>query len=139
MRTADFSLITRGAVGFDRIFKTLESIADVSHQGFPPYDIKKVSENEYRVVLAVAGFSASDLSIETQDGALIVKGSRSDTDKADTYLYRGIASRAFERRFSLAEYIEVRGANLKDGLLTIDLLREVPEERRPRTIEIKAA
>jgi molecular chaperone IbpA len=137
MRNYDLSCLHRNAVGFDRIFKLLDGLAtDAAQGGYPPYDIEKVEENAYRITLAVAGFGKEDITIEAQNGTLLVKGQRKDEDRKSTFLHRGIATRAFERRFQLAEYVEVTGADLANGLLSIDLVREIPEAKKPRRIEI---
>lgn len=138
MNTFDFSPLFRSTVGFDRLSRLLESgmLAD-QETSYPPYNIVKVSEDNYRITMAVAGFSESDLEITSQENQLIVQGriERAPEDGV-TYLHRGIAGRAFERRFQLADHIRVAGANLENGLLTIDLVREVPEEMKPRKITI---
>jgi len=137
MRHYDLSPLSRHAVGFDRIFKMLDSItAETAQGGYPPYDIEKVDENAYRITLAVAGFGKDEILIEAENGTLVVKGQRKDEDRRSTFLHRGIATRAFERRFQLAEYVEVTGADLANGLLSIDLVREIPEAKKPRRIEI---
>ncbi len=129
----DYSPFFRSTVGFDRLFELLES-ADV-REGYPPYNIERADENHYRVTVAVAGFGENDLSIEVKDGVLTVTGKREDAQRA-SYLHQGIAGRAFERSFQLAEHVEVRGARLENGLLHIDLERVVPEEKKPRKIAI---
>lgn len=141
MRHVDFSPLYRSTVGFDRLFTLLDSLAQPDNgQTYPPYNIEKTGENAYRITMAVAGFAEGDLSIEAKANVLRVAGAKGDEDKTDgaEVLYRGIASRAFERRFQLADHVEVRGAALKNGLLHIDLKREVPEEHKPRKIEITA-
>ncbi len=138
MREFDFSPLFRSAIGFDR----LPGLVDAALRGtgtvdaYPPYDIEKVAEDAYRVRIAVAGFTAADLSVEVRDGMLILTGRRKDADKGVSYLHRGIAARAFTRRFHLAEHIEARDAALADGMLTVNLVREVPEALKPRTIAI---
>ncbi len=137
--TFDFAPLFRTAVGFDRMTRALEAASrlDDSALSFPPYDIEKIDDDHYRIEMAVAGFSESDLEIVLKDGALIVSGSRDEKrDNERTYLHRGIARRGFERRFQLAEHIQVTDANLANGLLTVELRREVPEELKPRTIKI---
>jgi len=129
----DYSPFFRSTVGFDRLFDMLES-ADTA-QGYPPYNIERNDENRYRVTLAVAGFGEKDLGIEVRDGVLTVTGKRDEPQKS-SYLHQGIAGRAFERRFQLAEHVEVKGAGLENGLLHIDLERIVPEEKKPRRIPI---
>lgn len=139
MRTFDFSPLFRSTVGFDRVFDLMDSLAEQSN-GYPPYNIERADETHYRITLAVAGFGEKDLNIEVKEGVLTVTGQRDEQDKADarTYLYQGIAGRAFERRFQLAEHVEVRAARLENGLLHVDLERVIPEEKKPRRIEINA-
>jgi len=134
MRDFDFSPYTRSTVGFDHVFSLLEQAADVSN-GYPPYNIERSDETHYRITLAVAGFREKDLAIETSEGVLVVTGKVEEPDKRE-YLYRGIAGRHFERRFQLAERVEVRGAKLEHGLLHIDLERVIPEEQKPRRVTI---
>ncbi|RDD61140.1 Hsp20 family protein [Ferruginivarius sediminum] len=141
MRSYDLTPLMRSTVGFDRMASLLDSFAraDDSTPGYPPYNIEKLGENDYRITMAVAGFGENELDITTQGTTLIVSG-KAHEDGADVkYLHRGIARRAFERRFELAEHIEVRGARLDNGLLHIELRREVPEAMKPRTIAIKPA
>src|SRR5271155_1508067 len=132
----DHSPFFRSTVGFDRLLDLLES-TDTA-QGYPPYNIERSDENNYRVTIAVAGFGEKDLAIEVADGVLTVTGKR-DSAAAPTYLHQGIAGRAFERKFQLAEHVEVKGAKLENGLLHVDLERIVPEERKPRRIPINGA
>ena len=141
MREFDFTPLFRSAIGFDRLPSLIDTAlrSDVSVGSYPPYDIEKVAEDAYRVTLAVAAFGLDDLNVEMRDGLLIVKGAKAEGEQKASYLHRGIATRAFERRFQLAEHVEVRGAGLDNGLLTIDLVREVPEALKPRRIEVKAA
>ena len=139
MRTAfDFSPLFRSSVGFDHVFDLLSSAADPQAvDNWPPYDIAKAGEDRYRITVAVAGFAPEELDIVMQPNLLVVSGlKRSDGDTQ--YLYRGIATGSFERRFQLADYVQVKGASLENGLLTIELAREVPEELRPRRIEVQA-
>ena len=140
MRHVDFSPLYRSTVGFDRLFTMLDSLGQPDQaQTYPPYNIERTGENTYRITMAVAGFDESELSIEARDHALTVKGEKKDETGEDSqYLYRGIAKRTFERRFQLADHVEVRAASLKNGLLHIDLLREIPEAMKPRRIEIAA-
>jgi molecular chaperone IbpA len=139
MRTFDFSPFFRSTVGFDRLFDLADSLAEQS-QGYPPYNIERSDETHYRITLAVAGFAEKDLNVEVREGVLSVTGKRDESENAEGkgYLYQGIAGRAFERRFQLAEYVEVRQAKLENGLLHIDLERIVPEEKKPRRIAINA-
>lgn len=142
MRHVDFAPLYRSTVGFDRLFSLLDSqtLAD-NGQTYPPYNIERIGENAYRVTLAVAGFGDEELSIEARENVLTVKGEKAESQESDQYetLYRGIAGRAFERRFQLAEYVEVKGAALKNGLLHIDLVRVIPEAMKPRRIAITTA
>lgn len=141
MRHVDFSPLYRSTVGFDRLFTMLDSLGQPDQsQSYPPYNIERTGDNTYRITMAVAGFDESELSIEAREHTLTVKGEKSEEQTAENqFLYRGIAKRAFERRFQLAEYMEIRSASLKNGLLHIDLLREIPEAAKPRRIEISAA
>src|ERR1700742_349115 len=136
MRSADFTPYFRSTIGFDQLFDMLERSADAGN-GFPPYNIERSDETHYRISLAVAGFLEKDLSVETRDGVLVIAGAGEDR-AGENYLYRGIAARQFERRFQLAEHVEVRSAKLENGLLHIDLERVVPEEKKPRRIVINA-
>ncbi len=140
MRTFDLSPLYRSTVGFDRLFSVLDSLTnvDATTQTYPPYNIERTGENAYRVTMAVAGFGEDDLSIEAKENTLTVKGEKKAEaeGKEAAFLYRGIAGRAFERRFQLADHVEVKGASLENGLLHIDLTREIPEAMKPRTIAI---
>jgi len=141
MRHVDFSPLYRSTVGFDRLFTMLDTLAQPeSAQTYPPYNIERTGEDAYRISMAVAGFSETDISIEAHRNVLTVKGERKEegTGEGSEVLYRGIAARAFERRFQLADHVEVNGATLKNGLLHIDLKRNIPEEMKPRRIEIAA-
>jgi molecular chaperone IbpA len=134
MRTHDFSPFFRSTVGFDRLFDMLDRAGEQS-QGYPPYNIERSDETHYRISIAVAGFGEKDLAVDVKDGVLTVTGKREDA-AGKAFLYQGIAGRAFERSFQLAEHVEVRGANLENGLLHIDLERVIPEEKKPRKIAI---
>src|SRR6476659_3886720 len=140
MRSAfDFSPFRRSTVGFDRLFDMLEnSNLGQGQENYPPFDLVKEGENEYRIQLAVAGFRPDEIDITAQQNVLVVSGRKSDeTDEKGTdFIYRGIANRSFERRFALADHIQVRGADLKDGLLSIELVREIPEAMKPRKVSI---
>jgi molecular chaperone IbpA len=141
MRTIDLTPLYRSTVGFDRFASMLDSaLAHDSTPSYPPYNIEKTGENAYRISIAVAGFAEEDLSIEAREGMLIVTGRRqgAEDDSTRTYLYRGIAERAFERRFQLADHVKATGATVENGLLHIALEREVPEALKPRRIEITA-
>jgi molecular chaperone IbpA len=133
----DYSPFFRSTVGFDRLIGLLESASD---QGYPPYNIERNDENNYRVSLAVAGFAEKDLSVDVKDRVLTVTGKRETetNDQHASLLYQGIAGRAFERSFQLAEHVEVKSARLENGLLHVDLERIVPEEKKPRRIAINA-
>ncbi|MPL88422.1 molecular chaperone IbpA [Rhodobacter sp. 140A] len=138
MRTFDFSPLYRATVGFDRVADMMDRVlaADVAQPTYPPYNIEKTDENAYRISVAVAGFGSDELSVELRDGALIVAGRKTEEAGETTFLHRGIATRAFERRFALADHMKVTGASHADGMLHIDLVREVPEALKPRRIEI---
>ncbi len=132
----DFSPYFRSTVGFDQLFNRLEQAVDAGN-GYPPYNIERTDETHYRISVAVAGFGEKDLNVEVRDGVLTLVGKREEAEK-QSYLHQGIAGRAFERRFQLAEHVEVRAAKLENGLLHIDLERVVPEENKPRRIAINA-
>ena len=137
MQTIDFSPFYRSTVGFDRLFSRLDSVSGQEAKTYPPYNIERVAEDAYRISIAVAGFSNGDIAIETRENSLTVKGAKSaEGDKAREFLHRGIAERAFELRFQLADYVEVTGATLENGLLHLELKREVPESKKPRQIAI---
>ncbi len=138
MRNFDFAPLYRATVGFDRIADLMDRAlsADVGQPAYPPYNIEKTDENAYRISVAVAGFSADELTVEVKEGLLLVIARKSAEEPARTYLHRGIATRAFERRFTLADHLRVTGAANADGMLHIDLVREVPEALKPRRIEI---
>jgi molecular chaperone IbpA len=140
MRTTfDSSPLFRSSIGFDRIFDMLENASRVATiDNWPPYDIAKSADNDYRITMAVAGFSPDELTVTHEPNMLVVSGQKSGEDNRE-YLHRGIAGRTFQRRFELADYVKVAGANLENGLLTIDLKREIPEEMKPRRIEIASA
>jgi molecular chaperone IbpA len=141
MQTIDFSPFYRSTVGFDRVFNRLDNLVGQEAKTYPPYNIERTGEDEYRISIAVAGFSNGDIAIEAKENSLLVKGAKpSETsDKAREFLHRGIAERAFELRFQLADYVEVQGATLENGLLHLELKRELPESKKPRTIQIKGA
>ena len=140
MRSAfDFAPFRRSTVGFDRLFDMLEnSTASQTQENYPPFDLIKKGDNDYTIQLAVAGFKPDEIDITAQQNVLLVTGRKSDEtdEKGDNFIYRGIANRSFERRFALADHIQVRGADLKDGLLSIELVREIPEAMKPRKIDI---
>ncbi len=141
MRTAtayDLSPLFRSSVGFDRVFDLLENATRVQTlDNWPPYDIERAGEDRYRITMAVAGFSPDELELTAQPNLLVV-GGRKQGEEGAQYLHRGIATRSFVRRFELADHVQVEDARLADGLLTIELVREVPEEMRPRRIEVQA-
>lgn len=140
MRTAfDFSPLYRSSIGFDRVFDLLENASQTTAvDNWPPYDIARTGEDAYRITMAVAGFGQDELSITQERNLLLVSGQKSPEDEGE-YLHRGIAGRAFQRRFELADHVKVTGAGLENGLLTVDLKREIPEEMKPRQIEIGSA
>lgn len=139
MRTFDFAPLYRSTVGFDRLFSLLDNAAgfDNSAPGYPPYNIERTGENAYRISVAVAGFSEPEISIVAKENTLTIKGEKAKAEEAKgEVLYQGIAARTFERVFQLAEHVEVKGASLENGLLHVDLVREVPEAKKPRQIQI---
>ncbi|MCW8345652.1 Hsp20 family protein [Vibrio sp. ZSDZ65] len=137
MRNIDFSPLYRHAIGFDRLFDLVENSAKKpSQNGYPPYNIEQKDENHYRITMAVAGFSEDELTLTQNENMLLVTGEVKSNDTKPTYIYQGIAERNFERKFQLADYVTVENANLKNGLLHIDLVREVPEAMQPRQISI---
>ena len=140
MRSAfDFAPYRRSAIGFDRLFDMIEhNAATGSQENYPPFDLVKLDDNEYRIDLAVAGFRRDEIDITAQQNVLIVAGQKGDGDNQD-FIHRGIATRSFERRFALADHILVRTADLKDGLLSVTLVREIPEAMKPRRIDIGGA
>jgi molecular chaperone IbpA len=138
MRHFDLTPLYRSTVGFDRIGSLLDTLNafEGDTPSYPPYNIERVSENAYRISMAVAGFSESDLDIEVKENTLTIRGEKRAEQENSTFLHRGIAARSFERRFQLADYVMVKGAALENGLLHVDLERELPEAMKPRTIEI---
>ncbi|MBK8457443.1 MAG: Hsp20 family protein [Phyllobacteriaceae bacterium] len=142
MRQFDFSPFYRSTVGFDRLFSMLDTLGQPdAGQSYPPYNIERTGEDAYRITMAVAGFDESEIAIETNQNVLSVKAEKAADDKAEEreFLYRGIAARSFERRFQLADHVQVTGAALKNGLLHVELKREIPEALKPRKIAIAAA
>ncbi|KEO60926.1 Hsp20 family protein [Thioclava indica] len=137
MRNFDLSPLYRATVGFDRVADLMDRAltSDVAQPTYPPYNIEKIDENSYRISVAVAGFGSDELGVEMKEGGLVVTGRKSEDDTR-SYLHRGIATRAFERRFALADHVKVTGASHENGMLHIDLVREVPEALKPRRIEI---
>jgi molecular chaperone IbpA len=139
MRHFDFAPLYRSTVGFDRLAQILDSVTGLDNETvYPPYNIERLSDNEYRITMAVAGFAQNELKVDVKESALSVKGEKKADEAERKYLHRGIAARSFERRFQLADYVEVKGADLKDGLLHIDLVRNLPERMKPRTVAISA-
>ena len=140
MRTFDFAPFYRSTVGFDRVFSTLDHLVGVDGTvpSYPPYNIVRTGENAYRISVAVAGFTDDDLSIEAKENTLTIHGEKQTNDEVETseVLYQGIAARTFERSFQLADYVQVKGARLENGLLHVDLVREIPEAMKPRAIPI---
>ncbi|PLW79017.1 Hsp20 family protein [Cohaesibacter celericrescens] len=140
MRHMDFTPLYRSTIGFDKLFSMLDTVSapDGGAPSYPPYNIERLAENSYRISMAVAGFTENELSIEVKENTLTVVGEKveQETDEKD-YLHRGIASRAFERQFQLADYMHVDGASMEHGLLHINLIRELPEAKKPRQIAIK--
>jgi molecular chaperone IbpA len=138
MRHFDLTPLYRSAIGFDRIGSLLDTLNTFEGEAptYPPYNIERVAENDYRISMAVAGFSEGDLDIEVKEHTLSIRGEKRVEQENSTYLHRGIAARSFERRFQLADYVVVKGATLENGLLHVDLVRELPEAMKPRTIEI---
>ena len=145
MRQYDLSPLYRSTVGFDRLFNLIDQMSGVEAAAptYPPYNIERTGENAYRISVAVAGFAEKDLSIETRENALVIRGSKAPAAEGEALkaevLYQGIAARAFERRFQLADHVQVTGAQLEHGLLHVDLVREIPEAQKPRQIPINGA
>jgi molecular chaperone IbpA len=138
MRTFDFAPLNRATIGFDQIADLMDRVLtnEATQSSYPPYNIEKIAEDAYRISIAVAGFSDADLSVEVKENSLVVSARKVEDDKERTYLHRGIATRAFERRFHLADHIRVTGASHENGMLHIELQREIPEALKPRRIEI---
>ncbi|OWU85835.1 heat-shock protein [Oceanicola sp. 22II-s10i] len=138
MRNFDLAPLYRATVGFDQLADMMDRVFtnEVNQPSYPPYNIEKTAENSYRITVAVAGFAAADLGVEVKDRELVVSARKADDETPRTYLHRGIATRAFERKFHLADHVKVTGATHADGMLHIDLVREIPEALKPRRIEI---
>lgn len=137
MRPFDFAPLYRSTIGFDRLANLLDTVSGAGEDvGYPPYNIERVGDNRYRITMAVAGFQQDEIRIEAKESALSVRGDKKPDTTEREFLHRGIAQRSFERRFQLADFVEVTGADLKDGLLHIDLQRNLPERMKPRTIAI---
>lgn len=141
MRTVDFSPLYRSSVGFDSLFNLLENASRTEQKngGYPPYNIEALDQDKYQITLAVAGFSKEQIEIETHQNRLNIKGTQDSSHEKRNYLHQGIAGRNFERTFELADHVNVTGADLKNGLLTIDLQKEIPEAMKPRSIAIGQA
>jgi molecular chaperone IbpA len=140
MRTFDFSPLYRSTVGFDRLFSLLDqtSLAETA-PAWPPYNLEKIGDDHYRITMAVAGFGSDEIEITQKENALLVSGQKQPEQENGQFLHRGIAARAFKQTFNLADYVKVTNANLENGLLMVDLVREVPEEMKPRRIQIAGA
>lgn len=136
MARLDLTPLFRSSVGFDRVASMLDAASRVEQPSYPPYNIELVDEDQYRITMAVAGFSESELNIESEHNTLTVTGVKSEQSKERHFLHQGIAARNFERKFQLADYVKVTGANMENGLLHIDLVREIPEAMKPRKISI---
>jgi molecular chaperone IbpA len=136
MRQFDFAPLYRSTVGFDRLAQLMDGVGGLDADGYPPYNIERLGDNEYRITMAVAGFDKDEFKIEVKETALVVSGEKKPDAKERVFLHRGIAARNFERRFQLADFVEVTGAEFKDGLLHIDLVRNLPERMKPRTIAV---
>ena len=135
MRTNfDFAPLRRSAIGFDRLFDLLENAGQTA-ENYPPFDLERIDDDSYRITIAVAGFRSDEIEITAQQNQLLVSGRKAGSDEGQ-YIHRGIATRAFERRFALGDYVQVRGADLRDGPLSIELVREIPEAMKPRKVEI---
>ena len=141
MRQFDFSPLYRSTIGFDRLAQLLDTVAGFDNEvaSYPPYNIELLADNQYRITMAVAGFGEGEINIEVKETTLSVRGEKKPGRKERQFLHRGIAERSFERRFQVADYVEVAGAQLRDGLLHIDLVRNLPERMRPRKIEIASS
>lgn len=139
MRNFDLTPLYRASVGFDRMADVMDRAQSADIASYPPYNIEKTGENSYRISIAVAGFGGDDLAVEVRDGAVVVTGRKASEEDDRTFLHRGIATRAFERRFTLADHVRVSGASHEDGMLNIALVREIPEALKPRRIEIARA
>ena len=135
MRTYDFSPLWRSTIGFDRLFDLAETAQRAGEDNYPPYNIERLAEDRYQISLAVAGFAPDDIAITAEQNVVTVEGSKSDKAERD-FLYRGISTRNFKRQFSLADHVQVKGADFDNGLLKIELVREIPEAMKPRRIAI---
>ena len=138
MRTYDFSPLWRSTIGFDRVFDLLDESQHRTEDNYPPYNIERLADDRYQISLAVAGFAPEDFSITAEQNVVTIEGSKSEKAEGD-FLYRGISTRHFKRQFSLADYVQVKGATFDNGLLKIELVREIPEAMKPRRIAIDGA
>jgi molecular chaperone IbpA len=138
MRTYDFSPLWRSTIGFDRLFDLVETAQRAGEDNYPPYNIERVSEDRYQISLAIAGFSPDEVSVTAEQNAVIVEGIKADRAERE-YLYHGISARPFKRQFNLADYVQVKSAAFENGLLKIELIREIPEAMKPRRIAINGA
>ena len=138
MRTYDFSPLWRSTIGFDRLFDLAQSAQRATEDNYPPYNIERLGEDRYQISLAVAGFSPDDISVTAEQNVVTIGGTKSETTEGD-YLYRGISTRAFKRQFNLADYVQVKSATFDNGLLKIELVREIPEAMKPRRIAVTGA
>jgi molecular chaperone IbpA len=139
MRQTDFTPFYRSAIGFDRLFQMLDQATGFDSEGsYPPYNIERTGENAYRITLAVAGFNNDELKVEVKEQTLSISGNKAAEASEKTFLHRGIAARSFERRFQLADHVDVTGADIQNGLLHVDLVRNVPERMKPRSIAISS-
>ena len=138
MRHFDLSPLYRSTIGFDRLVSLLDGVSGFENEAstYPPYNIERLGDNEYRITMAVAGFSKDEVTVEVKESSLTVRGQKSEDKEERQFLHRGIAARAFDRRFQLADHVEVTGADLKDGLLHVDLKRDLPERMKPRQIAV---
>ena len=141
MRQFDLTPFYRSTVGFDRLFSLLDQVNGDGSPGYPPYNIERTGENDFRITVAVSGFSQNEISIVAKENTLTIKGEKvaNENGRNSEVLYRGIASRAFERQFQLADFVQVKNATLENGLLHVDLVREIPEAKKPRQIPIATA
>ena len=139
MRNYDLTPLYRSTVGFDRVFDLIDTMTKVDTNSYPPYNIERIAEDDYRIMLAVAGFAEEELDIEIHENTLTISGRRQEEETDRNFLHRGIAGRSFERRFQLADHVKIEGASLANGLLNIELRREIPEEKKPRKVAIGKA
>lgn len=136
MRTFDFTPLWRSSIGFDRLIELVDAAQRSNEEGYPPYNIERVGEDQYQISLALAGFAPSDVNITAEQNVVTIEGRKNEENR--DFLYHGISARAFRRQFSLADYVEVKNASFENGILRIDLVREIPEAMKPRKVEINA-